>query len=66
MARAAYSKNVLASRIELTVWAAWSIEQEHRVKDFDMLGSLFNARSGPFGKTVSVNWFIITPKRDHC
>ena len=39
---------------------------EHRVKDLDMLGSLFNAMSGPFGKTVSVNWFIITPKRDHC
>jgi hypothetical protein len=26
MATAAYSKNVLASRIELTVFAAWGIE----------------------------------------
>jgi hypothetical protein len=35
---------------------------EHRVKDPDTLGSMLDAKTEPFSKTISANLFIISPK----
>jgi hypothetical protein len=68
MATAGYSKNLLASRIGLTGFAAWGIlrqaqdrkSMEHRVKDPDTPVSMLDAKTEPFSKTIPANLFIIT------
>jgi len=60
MAKEPYSKNILASRIGLTVFA--SCLMKHRAKDPDTLGPMLDAKTEPFCKTISANLFIISPK----